>query len=99
MPGLPIDARAWTLLIPLVIAFPAEAIAAKMKGDAAATCSGLAGPADNAVKIDTAAMQAPSPMAVAAKACTSRSFGPGTSITPNGFRVACVFIAYSILRT
>ncbi len=77
MPGLPIDARAWTLLIPLVIALPAEAIAAKMKGDAAATCSGLAGPADNAVKIDSAAMQAPSPMAVAEKGPT-----PSGRVTP-----------------
>jgi feruloyl esterase len=52
-------------------------MAAKMKGEAAATCSGLAGPADNAVKIDSAAMQAPSPMAVAEKGPT-----PSGRVTP-----------------
>src|SRR5215471_2100900 len=79
MQGLSINARACALLASLVaMSFPSnQAAAAKMKGDAAATCSGLAGPSDNAVRIDSAAMQAPSPLSVAEKAPT-----PLTRITP-----------------
>ena len=78
MPGLSIDLRAWACLVSLIAAFPStEAAAAKLKGDAAATCSGLAGAMDNAVRIDSATMQAPSPIAVAEKAPT-----PAGRITP-----------------
>src|SRR5215510_13511586 len=79
MQGLSINARACALLASLVaMSFPtAEATAAKMKGDPAATCSSLAGPSDNAVRIDSAAMQAPSPLSVAEKAPI-----PLTRITP-----------------
>src|SRR6201988_2233721 len=79
MQGLSINARVWALLALLVaMSLPYdEAAAAKMKGDAAATCSGLAGPSENAVRIDSAAMQAPSPLSVAEKAPT-----PLTRITP-----------------
>src|SRR5262245_10233649 len=79
MQGLSINARAGALLASLVaMSFPCgEAVAAKMKGDAAATCSGLVGPSENAVRIDSAAMQAASPLSVADKAPT-----PLTRITP-----------------
>ncbi|WP_456670829.1 tannase/feruloyl esterase family alpha/beta hydrolase [Bradyrhizobium sp. USDA 3240] len=46
------------------------AFATRMTGDPAATCSGLAGPADGAVKIDSATLQAPSPLSAAEKAPT-----------------------------
>src|SRR5262245_1441313 len=79
MQGLSINARAGALLASLVaMSFPSdEAAAARMKGDAAATCGGLAGPSENAVRIDSAAMQAASPLSVAEKAPT-----PLTRITP-----------------
>lgn len=54
-----------------------EATAAKMTGDPAATCSGLAGPADNSVRIDSAAIVAPSPLAVAERGPT-----PAARVTP-----------------
>ena len=79
MRGSSINARAWALLASLVaMSFPSmEATAAKLKGDPAATCSGLAGSAENAVRIDSAAMQAASPLAVAEKGPT-----PAARITP-----------------
>lgn len=46
----------------------AQAATTKLAGDPAATCSGLAGPAQGAVRIDSAALQAPSPLAVAERA-------------------------------
>ncbi|WOH66784.1 tannase/feruloyl esterase family alpha/beta hydrolase [Bradyrhizobium sp. BWA-3-5] len=54
-----------------------EATAAKITGDAAATCSGLVGAGDNAVKIDSASIVAPSPLAVAEKGPT-----PAARVTP-----------------
>src|SRR3954468_6267220 len=42
--------------------------AAALVGDAGATCSGLAGASDGAVRIDGAAMQAPSQLTVAERA-------------------------------
>jgi pimeloyl-ACP methyl ester carboxylesterase len=79
MQGLSINARACALLASLVaMSFPSdEAAAAKMKGDHAATCSGLVGAAENVVRIDSAAMQAPSPLSVVEKAPT-----PLARITP-----------------
>ncbi|MBR0753200.1 tannase/feruloyl esterase family alpha/beta hydrolase [Bradyrhizobium jicamae] len=56
---------------------PGLATASEMLGDPAATCSGLVGASDNAVKIDSAAMQAPSPLAVAEKGAT-----PAGRVTP-----------------
>jgi len=44
------------------------AFADGLVGDAAATCSGLAGAAQNGVKIDSAALQAPSTLSIAEKA-------------------------------
>ena len=75
-----IDMRAWARLASLVAAtsfFAVDAMAAKMIGDAAATCSGLAGPADNAVRIDSAAIVALSPLAVAERGPT-----PAARVTP-----------------
>src|SRR5215207_4025286 len=64
MQGLPIDTRTWALAALVATAsFSCAEAASKIKGDAAATCSGLAGPMENAVRIDSAAMQAPSPVA------------------------------------
>ena len=74
------DMRAWTQLASLLAAaslFSADAMAAKMTGDPAATCSGLAGPADNAVRIDSAAIVAPSPLAVSERGPT-----PAARVTP-----------------
>lgn len=79
MQGLSIDVRAWAVLASFVAMSvpPTAAMAAKMKGDPAATCSGLAGPAENAVRIDSAAMQAASPLAVAERGPT-----PAARVTP-----------------
>jgi hypothetical protein len=74
------DMRAWTQLASLVAAaslFGTDAMAAKLTGDPAATCSGLAGPADNSVKIDSAAIVAPTPLAVAERGPT-----PAGRVTP-----------------
>src|SRR5690349_20019038 len=49
-----------------MIASPA--FADTLVGDAGATCSGLAGAAQNGVKIDSAALQAPSSISIAEKA-------------------------------
>ncbi|WP_441299960.1 tannase/feruloyl esterase family alpha/beta hydrolase [Bradyrhizobium sp.] len=59
----------------LVAAAPAQAAA--LAGDPAATCSGLAGPGQGAFKIDSAALQSPTPLAVAEKGPT-----PSGRITP-----------------
>ncbi|MBV8916907.1 tannase/feruloyl esterase family alpha/beta hydrolase [Bradyrhizobium sp.] len=62
-------------LMALVAAAPAQAAA--LAGDPAATCSGLAGPGQGAFKIDSAALQSPTPLAVAEKGPT-----PSGRITP-----------------
>ena len=54
-----------------------NAIAAKMAGDPATTCSDLIRPTDNAVRIDSASMIAPTPLAVAERAPT-----PAARVTP-----------------
>ena len=74
-----IDARAWALLASFVAvtSLPSGAVAAKMKGDAAATCGGLVGAMENAVRIDSAAMQAPSPISVA-----ERGPAPAARVVP-----------------
>ena len=78
MQGLPIDTRRWALAALVATAsFSSAEAASKIKGDAAATCSGLAGPMENAVRINSAAMQAPSPLAVAERGPT-----PAARVTP-----------------
>jgi hypothetical protein len=80
MQDLSINKRACALLAALAAATSfssSQAMAAKMTGDPAATCSGLAGGMENGLRIASAAMQAPSPLAVAEKAPT-----PLTRITP-----------------
>ena len=65
------------LAAPADFALRHDAIAAKMAGDPAATCSGLIRPTDNAVRIDAAAMIAPTPLAVAERGPT-----PAARVTP-----------------
>ena len=80
MQGLMINTRALARLAPLVAATvlcATEAMAAKMTGDAAATCSGLAGPAEDSVRIDSASIVAPAPLAVAERGPT-----PSARVTP-----------------
>src|SRR5262245_4058809 len=80
MQGLPIDARAWAplaALVAILTSSPAAAAISKIKGDAAATCAGLPGAMENAVRIDSAVMQAASPLAVAERGPT-----PAARITP-----------------
>jgi hypothetical protein len=54
-----------------------DAMAAKMTEDPATTCSDLIRPTDNAVRIDSASMIAPSPLAVAERGPT-----PAARVTP-----------------
>lgn len=80
MQGLRINARAWTWLASLVAVTSfgaAEANAAKMIGDPATTCSDLIRPTDNAVRIDSASIVAPTPLAVAERGPT-----PAARVTP-----------------
>jgi hypothetical protein len=80
MQGLKISARACAYVASLVTVTSfcaAEATAAKMTGDAATTCSDLIRPADNAVRIDSAAIVAPAPLAVAERGPT-----PSARVTP-----------------
>ena len=80
MQGLKINARACAYLASLVTAtslLAAEATAAKMTGDPATTCSDLIRPVDNAVRIDSAAIVAPAPLAVAERGPT-----PSARVTP-----------------
>jgi len=67
MKRLKFDLRAWAPLASLLAAtslFSADAMAAKMAGDPAATCGDLIRPTDNAVRIDSASMITPTPLAV-----------------------------------
>src|SRR3954469_15914109 len=77
MPRVSIDARACALLLAAMISSGSVEAASKITGDPAATCRGLVGPADNAVRIDSAAMQTPSQLAVAERGPT-----PAGRITP-----------------
>jgi feruloyl esterase len=80
MQGLKINARACACVASLVTVtslLAAEATAAKMTGDPATTCSDLIRPADNAVRIDSAAIVAPAPLAVAERGPT-----PSARVTP-----------------
>ena len=74
------DMRVWIQLASLAAAtsfFAADAIAAKLTGDPATTCSDLIRPTDNAVRIDSASMIAPTPLAVAERGPT-----PAARVTP-----------------
>src|SRR4029450_7643917 len=67
------DMRTWSGFAALLAAtslFGADAMAAKMTGDPATTCSDLIRPADNAVRIDSASIVAPAPLAVAERGPT-----------------------------
>ena len=80
MQRLKFDMRAWAPLASLLAAtslFGADALAAKMAGDPAATCGDLIRPTDNVVRIDSASMVAPTPLAVAERGPT-----PAARVTP-----------------
>ena len=80
MQRLKLDMRARVQLASLVAAtslFATDAIAAKMAGDPATTCSDLIRPTDNAVRINSASMIAPTPLAVAERGPT-----PAARVTP-----------------
>src|SRR5213080_2887290 len=67
MQRLKFDMCAWAPLASLIAAtsvFSVDAMAAKMSGDPAATCGDLIRPTDNAVRIDSASIVAPTPLAV-----------------------------------
>jgi pimeloyl-ACP methyl ester carboxylesterase len=71
-------ARACALTsIMIGLAAASSAQAAGFSGDPTAACGGLAGPAQGAAKIDSAALQAPTPLAIAEKGPT-----PSGRITP-----------------
>ncbi len=79
MQGLKIIARAWVCVASLVAvtSFWCAEATARMIGDPAASCSGLVGPAENAVRIDSAALQAPSQPTISERAPT-----PAARIAP-----------------
>jgi hypothetical protein len=80
MQGLKINVRACACVASLVAVttlLAAGATAAKMTGDPATTCSDLIRPTDNAVRIDSAAITAPAPLAVAERGPT-----PSARVTP-----------------
>ena len=80
MQRLKFDTRVWAPLVSLLAATSlssADAIAAKMTGDPATTCSDLIRPTDNAVRIDSASMITPTPLAVAERGPT-----PAARVTP-----------------
>lgn len=74
------EMRAWPQVAALLAAtslVSADAIAAKMAGDPATTCGDLIRPTDNAVRIDSASIVAPTPLAVAERGPT-----PAARVTP-----------------
>jgi hypothetical protein len=80
MPRLSLGMRRWVQLASLVAAaslMAADAMAAKMAGDPATICGDLIRPTDNVVRIDSASMVAPAPLAVAERAPT-----PAARVTP-----------------
>jgi feruloyl esterase len=74
-----IDGRIGAAILLSAIAAISPAAAANMVGDAASTCSGLAGPAGDAVQIDSAALQSTSSLLVSERAPT-----PSGRIAPAG---------------
>jgi hypothetical protein len=80
MQRLKFDMRAWAPLASLVAAtslFAVDAMAAKMIGEPAATCGDLIRPTDNAVRVDSASIIAPTPLAVSERGPT-----PAARVTP-----------------
>src|SRR5437868_14642600 len=74
-----IDGRIGVAILLSAISAILPAEAANMVGDAASTCSGLAGPAGDAVQIDSSALQSPSSLLVSERAPT-----PSGRIAPAG---------------
>jgi feruloyl esterase len=68
-----IDGRIRAAILLSAISAISPVSAASLAGDPASTCSGLAGPADDAVHIDSAAMQSPSSLLVSERAPTPSS--------------------------
>jgi feruloyl esterase len=68
-----IDGRIKAAILLSAISAISPVSAASLAGDPASTCSGLAGPADDAVHIDSAAMQSPSSLLVSERAPTPSS--------------------------
>ena len=82
-----IDARIGAAVLLSAIAAISPAAAATMVGDAASTCSGLAGAAGDAVQINSAALQSPSSLVVSERAPTpSGRIAPGRSRLLQGAR-------------
>jgi hypothetical protein len=80
MQELKINLRAWAWLVSLVTAISlsaVDAMAAKMTGDPAVTCSDLIRPTDNVVRIDSASMIAPTQLAIGERGPT-----PAARVTP-----------------
>jgi Tannase and feruloyl esterase len=75
--GTMVDARVWVGAVLAVLAAVSSVPAAPIVGDPAATCGGLAGPASDAVRVDSATLQAPSPLSI-----TERAPTPAARITP-----------------
>ena len=74
---LAVRARVQLAALVMISLFAADAMAAKMTGEPAATCGDLIRPTDNVVRIDSASMVAPTPLAVAERAPT-----PAARVTP-----------------
>jgi dienelactone hydrolase len=74
---LRIDARLWATTMLALLATISAASATPLRGDAAKTCAGLAGPAADSVHIDSATMQAPTELAIA-----ERAGNPAARISP-----------------
>ena len=72
-----IDARLWAIAIFAVMATASSALAAPLQGDAAKTCAGLAGPAPDSVRIDSATMQSPTQLSIA-----DRAGSPAARVAP-----------------
>jgi Tannase and feruloyl esterase len=72
-----IDARLWATAMLTLLATTCSAAAAPLQGDADKTCAGLAGPAPDSVRIDSATMQAPAPLSIA-----ERAGSPAARIAP-----------------
>src|SRR5579883_2509019 len=77
MTRLRINGRLLATATAVMLATAGSAAAAPLQGDAAKTCADLAGPAPDAVRIDSATLQAPSQLAIAERGPT-----PAGRITP-----------------
>ncbi|HLG83230.1 MAG TPA: tannase/feruloyl esterase family alpha/beta hydrolase [Bradyrhizobium sp.] len=77
MTRLRINGRLLATATAVMLATAGSAAAAPLQGDAAKTCADLAGPAPDAVRIDSATLQAPSQLAIA-----ERAGNPAARISP-----------------